>query len=128
LQCPSSGEPPALAESWFPRKLRWSGVFPCGDIWKIDIAFNRIPVPSKHRVDSLLKLSAAWFVDATAVYPEILQAVFPGLFSTESNLSVAELVDSNTICQILKGDLLVMGFPRVWEYGVARNIAREESG
>jgi len=33
-----------------------------------------------------------------SVYPEILQAVFPGLFSTELNLSVAELVKPNAIC------------------------------
>ena len=45
-------------------------------------------------------------VDATCVYPEVLQAITFGLFSTRPGLLIARLVLASAIDQFLEGDLI----------------------
>jgi hypothetical protein len=76
------------------------------NIWQINVALSRIPVPAKHRVNSLCELSAVRFVDIAGVYLEVMQLVAPRLFSTEPYLAIASLAVASAIYQICKCDLL----------------------
>jgi hypothetical protein len=64
----------------------------------------------------LCELSTVRFVDATGVYPKVMQAVASGLFSAEPDLAIASLALASIIYQVLKGDLLCIGSPCVRSY------------
>jgi hypothetical protein len=70
------------------------------------IAFGRIPVPSKHRVNTSLKLDAIRFVDIAYINPKVLQAIISGLLSAETDLVEPRLALSIPFYYILEGDLL----------------------
>ena len=88
-----------------------------------DVAFRRIAVPAKHRIYSLCELSAARFVDATGINPEVLQAIASGLFSAESDLVKTSLARPIPIHHVLEGDFLRS--PCVREDSVSGNIVEE---
>ena len=108
MKGPSTGKPSALSKSRFAGRLAGLVVSVGGrgrDICEIDVASDRIMVPAKHGVDSLLKLGAVRLVDATCVHPKELQTVTPGLISAEPDLVIAEFVLACTILQGFEDDL-----------------------
>lgn len=71
------------------------------------------------------------FVNTAGIDPEVLQVVFPGLFSTKLDLLVAILILARALCQVFEGDLLVVGplcvreYRIVWDYIVAGEVLGE---
>jgi hypothetical protein len=65
------------------------------------------------------------FINKARVDPEILQAVFLGLFFIKLDLLIAMLILAHTLCQVFKGDLLIIGplyvrkYCIVWDYIIA---------
>jgi hypothetical protein len=66
--------------------------------------------------------------DTTRVYPEVLQAVAAGLFSTEPDLVITILALSSTVYQVSKVDLLCIRSPCVRENSVLGNVVAEVLG
>jgi hypothetical protein len=89
------------------------------------VASTRIPVPAKHRVDSLCELGAIRFIDTTSAYPKALQAVTPSLFSTELYFAIANLALACVIYQAFKGHLRSLS---VRKYCILGNIVAKEFG
>jgi len=71
-----------------------------------DIAFGRIAISTKHRVDGLGELIVIRLVDIAYVYPKVLYAVPPRRCSVESDLVIASLALASTIHQVSKCQLL----------------------
>jgi hypothetical protein len=95
LKSPASLKPSASSECRFPRQpiaLANSVDVSYRHICQKNVAFGRVAVPSKHRVDTSLKLDSIGFVDIACVNPEILQAIVSSLFSAEMYLLVSNLV------------------------------------
>ena len=88
-----------------------------------------MPVPAKHRIDSLRELSVVRFVDATGVNPKVSQTITSGLFCAEADLVVAKLALCRTIYHVFKADLFGIRSPCVREYGILGNVvANKVSG
>ena len=98
----------------------------CRHICQKYIAFGRIPVPSKHRVDTSLKLDAVGFVDIVCVNPEILQAIASSLFSAEPNLLVFNLVLPSAIYHVSVCDLFCIRPLCVRKDSIFGNLAANE--
>ena len=94
----------------------------CRNIREVYVAFISNTTPAKPGVDSLGKLSAVRFVDATRIYPKVLQAIASGLFSAEAESLIASLTLASTIHQVFEGDLVSVRSPRVREYCIGRNL------
>jgi hypothetical protein len=55
----------------------------------VDIAPGSATIPTKHGVDSFLKLDTVRFVDAARVHPKIVQAILSSTIGRECKLGVA---------------------------------------
>jgi len=102
----ASSEPFAFPKCRFPGLVGSVSRIRSRNIWQINIALNRMLVPAKHRVDSLLKLDRIRFVDTASVHPKVLQAVTLGLFTTELYFAIASIALARTVYQILESGLL----------------------
>jgi hypothetical protein len=125
-----SSEPSALPKNRFPWLNRHVLDIEdrCRDIGKVNVALCGIPIPSKHRVDRLLKLSATRLVDTASINPKAPQPIPFGLLSAESDLLIASLALAGTIHHIFVGDLFALRPPGVrecsiWWYIIAIIIA-----
>jgi hypothetical protein len=76
------------------------------NIWQIDIAFGRITVLAKYRVDGLGELIIVRFANTACVYPEVLYAIPPCFFLTEQDLVITSLALTSTIHQASERHLL----------------------
>jgi hypothetical protein len=59
------------------------------NIRQVCVTSSSVTVPGKHGGYCLLDLGAAHFIDAAGIHPELFQAMFGGLFATESDLGIA---------------------------------------
>lgn len=82
-------------------------------------------IPGKHRIDRLRKLSAASFIDAAGVDPDILNAVFFGDLTRTVEFLVAFLLDIGPVfgevleCQFFVG-------PSMRQYRVRWDLSLDE--
>jgi hypothetical protein len=126
LKGPASNKPSACSQCRFPGKLVGPVLIIDGrsrNVRQKDVAFRRIAVLAKHRIYSLCELSAARFVDATSIDPEVLQAIASGLFSAESDLVKTSLARLIPIYHVPKSDFLRS--PYVREDSISGNIVKE---
>src|SRR3569833_1372364 len=75
LQCPATGEPATFTELG----LMQSRILGAGDVGQVGIAYGSLTVPAKHGVDGLGELGARRLVDATGIYPDVVEVVLSSL-------------------------------------------------
>src|SRR3569833_3466793 len=75
LQCPATGEPATFTELG----LMQSRILGAGDVGQVGIAYGSLTVPAKHGVDGLGELGARRLVDATGIYPDVVEVVLSRL-------------------------------------------------
>jgi hypothetical protein len=109
LKGPALYKPSACSECRFPGLL--IRLFSDVNVrsWNVrqkHVAFRRIAVLLKHKVNSFCELSTTRFVNITRINPEVLQAVMPRLFSAESDLVKPLLSRPIPLLYVLEGNLL----------------------
>jgi hypothetical protein len=84
LESPASSESSALSEIRFPCALAYLWITSGRrNVRQVSVAFRRVEVPAKHRVNGLGELSVIPLVDATGIDPEVLQIIASGLLTAE---------------------------------------------
>src|SRR3569833_2581525 len=87
LQCPATGEPATFTELG-PMQSRILGA---GDVGQVGIAYRSLMVPAKHGVDGLGERGARRLVDATGIYPDVVEVVFSSLGAATGDFLVRSL-------------------------------------
>ena len=123
LKRPATSEPSTVSKVRLPCRSRQVIVFivvSFRDIRKIYVAFSCFTIPAKHRINSFWKLGVIRFVDATSVYPEVLEAIARSLLSTEPNPSVSMLRLPRAVRQVFEADLFIIISSCMWRYRIRR--------
>jgi hypothetical protein len=83
-------------------------------------------IPAKHGVDRFGKLCTTVFVDASRVYPEVIEAILCSLLPTEGKLAVTFFSFACITKQILVRDFLAVRAPGMRENRIGRNVVALE--
>lgn len=110
LDRPAPSKPSAFTELWIRCRS-------CLDICEIHVAYSRLLIPPKHRVDSFRKLCTACLVNATCVHPKVFQTVPSGLFYAMPDLLIASQFHGPTTHHVFKAYL--PRSPGMRKYGIS---------
>lgn len=96
------------------------------NVGKIHIATDSVVIPSELRVDGLLELCAARFVDTAGVYPEVSEAISGSLFPAESKFYVAALILPSALHHVAESNFFAVRTPYMGQDGIWRNAIADE--
>ena len=121
----ASSKPSTLPEGPFLCPVVTRSDIRFGNIRKVDVGARSVLIPSKNGIDRRSELDCVLLIDATGVYPEVLQSISSCLLRAELYLTPPSLAQSLAYVRagfhVLKEALLVSLGMR--EYCVGRDIA-----